>query len=120
MLIRAPAILCSSRAHGEHGAIVRLMTADHGLAAAYVAGARGRELRPLLDARTLTLALDLPREPLVAGADALRFQQVVRNVLCQPGSFDTMASAAASAGLASRVRMAAAVGASLSLAISAN
>ncbi|CAM4098121.1 DNA repair protein RecO [Novosphingobium lubricantis] len=48
MLIRAPAILCSSRAHGEHGAIVRLMTADHGLAAAYVAGARGRELRPLL------------------------------------------------------------------------
>lgn len=40
-----------------------------------------RELRPLLDARTLTLALDLPREPLVAGADALRFQQVVRNVL---------------------------------------
>ena len=48
MLIRAPAILCSSRAHGEHGAIVRLMTADHGPAAAYVAGARGRELRPLL------------------------------------------------------------------------
>lgn len=48
MLIRASAILCSSRAHGEHGAIVRLMTADHGLAAAYVAGARGRELRPLL------------------------------------------------------------------------
>lgn len=48
MLIRATAILCSSRAHGEHGAIVRLLTADHGLAAAYVAGARGRELRPVL------------------------------------------------------------------------
>ncbi|MES2301467.1 MAG: recombination protein O N-terminal domain-containing protein [Pseudomonadota bacterium] len=48
MLIRAPAILCSSRAHGEHGAIVRLLTAGHGLAAAYVAGARGRELRPVL------------------------------------------------------------------------
>lgn len=48
MLIRAAAIVCSVRAHGEHGAIVRVMTADHGLAAAYVAGARGRELRPVL------------------------------------------------------------------------
>lgn len=48
MLIRAPAILCASRPHGETGAIVRLLTAEHGLAAAYVAGARGRELRPLL------------------------------------------------------------------------
>ena len=48
MHIRAPAILCASRAHGETGAIVRLMTADHGLVAAYCAGARGRRLRPLL------------------------------------------------------------------------
>ncbi|MDE2562362.1 MAG: recombination protein O N-terminal domain-containing protein [Sphingomonadales bacterium] len=48
MLIRAPAILCASRPHGEHGAVVRLLTADHGLLAAYVAGARGRQLRPLL------------------------------------------------------------------------
>jgi len=48
MLIRAPAILCAARAHGEHGAVVRLLTADHGLLAAYVAGARGRELRPVL------------------------------------------------------------------------
>ncbi len=48
MLIRAPAILCASFAHGEHGAVARLFTADHGLLAAYVAGARGRMLRPLL------------------------------------------------------------------------
>jgi DNA repair protein RecO (recombination protein O) len=48
MLIRAPAILCAARAHGEHGAVVRLLTADHGLIAAYVAGARGRTLRPVL------------------------------------------------------------------------
>ncbi|MEO0032501.1 MAG: hypothetical protein RIS94_2259 [Pseudomonadota bacterium] len=48
MLIRVPALLCSLRAHGEHGGIVRVMTADHGLLAAYVAGARGRELRPVL------------------------------------------------------------------------
>lgn len=48
MHIRAPAILCTSRAHGETGAVIRLMTADHGLIAAYCAGARGRRLRPLL------------------------------------------------------------------------
>lgn len=48
MHIRAPAILCATRAHGEHGAVIRLLTADHGLIAAYLAGARGRELRPLL------------------------------------------------------------------------
>lgn len=48
MLIRAPAILCASRAHGEHGAVIRLLTADHGLVAAYLPGARGRQLRPLL------------------------------------------------------------------------
>lgn len=48
MLIRAEALLCATRAHGEHGAIVRVLTADHGLIAGYVAGARGRELRPVL------------------------------------------------------------------------
>ncbi|HQS69106.1 MAG: DNA recombination protein RecO [Novosphingobium sp. 28-62-57] len=48
MLIRAPAIVCSVRPHGETGAIVRVMTADHGLAAAFVPGARGRTLRPVL------------------------------------------------------------------------
>ena len=48
MQIRAPAILCASRPHGEHGAVIRLLTARHGLLAAYLAGARGRQLRPLL------------------------------------------------------------------------
>jgi DNA repair protein RecO (recombination protein O) len=46
--VRLPAILCSSRAHGEHGAVLRLLTAEHGLVAAYCPGARGRRLRPLL------------------------------------------------------------------------
>jgi len=46
--LRAPAILCAARPHGEHGSVVRLLTRDHGLLAAYVAGARGRRLRPLL------------------------------------------------------------------------
>lgn len=48
MQIRAAAIVCASRPHGETAGIVRLLTADHGLVAGYVAGARGRELRPVL------------------------------------------------------------------------
>ena len=48
MLLRAPAILCASRAHGETAAVIRMLTADHGLLAAYCAGARGRRLRPVL------------------------------------------------------------------------
>jgi DNA repair protein RecO (recombination protein O) len=48
MHLRAPAIVCASRPHGETGVIVRLMTAEHGLIAGYVAGGRGRQLRPVL------------------------------------------------------------------------
>jgi DNA repair protein RecO (recombination protein O) len=42
------AIVCALRSHGEHGAIVRMMTPDQGLIAAYVRGARGWRMRPVL------------------------------------------------------------------------
>jgi DNA repair protein RecO (recombination protein O) len=42
------AIVVAMRPHGEHGAIVRLMTAEHGLRACFVRGARGRRMRPIL------------------------------------------------------------------------
>jgi DNA repair protein RecO (recombination protein O) len=48
MRITTPAIVCALRSHGEHGAVVRLMTPEHGLQAAYVRGARGRRMRPVL------------------------------------------------------------------------
>lgn len=48
MHIRAPAVVCASRPHGETAVVVRLLTADHGLVAGYVAGGRGRDLRPVL------------------------------------------------------------------------
>jgi DNA repair protein RecO (recombination protein O) len=48
MQITASAIICAMRPHGEAGAIVRAMTAEHGLLAGYVQGARGRHLRPVL------------------------------------------------------------------------
>ncbi|MCZ8171492.1 MAG: recombination protein O N-terminal domain-containing protein [Brevundimonas sp.] len=48
MHLRTPAIVCAARQHGETGVILRLLTEDHGLVAAYVAGGRGRVLRPVL------------------------------------------------------------------------
>jgi DNA repair protein RecO (recombination protein O) len=48
MRIATPAIVCALLSHGEHGAVVRLMTPEHGLQAAYVRGARGRRMRPVL------------------------------------------------------------------------
>ncbi len=46
--ISTPAIVVALRPHGEHGAVVRLMTPEDGLQACYVRGARGRRLRPVL------------------------------------------------------------------------
>lgn len=42
------AIILSVRNHGETGAVVRALTAEQGLLAGYVQGARGRHLRPVL------------------------------------------------------------------------
>jgi len=55
--LTTPAIVCGLRAHGEHGAVVRLMTEEHGLQAAYVRGARGRRIRPVLIAGNLVSAV---------------------------------------------------------------
>ena len=48
MHFRAQAIVCAVRPHGETAVVARLLTAEHGLVAAYVAGGRGRQLRPVL------------------------------------------------------------------------
>ena len=50
------AIVCALRNHGEHGGIVRLMTPEQGLIAAYVRGARGRRMRPVLIAGNVVQA----------------------------------------------------------------
>jgi DNA repair protein RecO (recombination protein O) len=44
----ATAIICAVRPHGEAGAIVRAMTAEHGLLGGFVQGAKGRTNRPVL------------------------------------------------------------------------
>lgn len=48
MHLRAPAILLSARPHGETAVIARLLTEENGVVAAYVAGGRGRQLRPVV------------------------------------------------------------------------
>ena len=56
MRLETQAIVCALRSHGEHGAVVRLMTPADGLQAAYVRGARGRRMRPVVIAGNLVEA----------------------------------------------------------------
>lgn len=44
---RAPAIVVAVRPHGETAVIARLLTEHDGLVAAYIAGGRGRTMRPV-------------------------------------------------------------------------
>jgi|SRR5690242_11674 len=55
MQVRADALILAVRGHGEHGAIVRAMTAAHGLLAGYVRGGRSRRLRPVLQPANLVI-----------------------------------------------------------------
>ena len=48
MQLSAPAIVCAVRPSGETGSVVRVLTRAAGMVAGYVAGARGRQLRPVL------------------------------------------------------------------------
>ena len=48
MHVRAPAILVSARQHGETAVVGRFLTEEYGLVAGYVAGGRGRQLRPVV------------------------------------------------------------------------
>ena len=56
-----PDIVCAVLPHGEHGAVVRFLTAAQGLVAAYVGGARGRTMRPVLIPGNLVAAEILQR-----------------------------------------------------------
>jgi DNA repair protein RecO (recombination protein O) len=48
MHLCAPAILLAARAHGETAVVARLLTEEYGVVAGYVAGGRGRQLRPVV------------------------------------------------------------------------
>ncbi len=55
MHLVAPAIVLAARWHGEHGAVVRALTAAHGLQPGYVRGGRSRRLQPVLQPANLIL-----------------------------------------------------------------
>lgn len=74
MRLTTPAVIVALLPHGEHGAVVRMLTPDHGLQAAYVRGARGRRLRPVL------LAGNLVEASLSARTDAQLAQATVELV----------------------------------------
>src|SRR5687768_7258898 len=48
MHLRAPAILLAARPHGETAVVARVLTEEFGVIAGYVAGGRGRRLRPVV------------------------------------------------------------------------
>ncbi|HSQ95734.1 MAG TPA: recombination protein O N-terminal domain-containing protein, partial [Croceibacterium sp.] len=48
MQLRAPAILIAALPHGETAVVARLLTEEAGVIAGYVAGGRGRQLRPVV------------------------------------------------------------------------
>ncbi len=55
MHIRAEALILSIRSHGEHGAVVRALTRDHGVQPGYVRGGRSRRIKPILQPSNLVL-----------------------------------------------------------------
>lgn len=55
MHLRAEALVVAVRSHGEHGAIVRALTEEHGLQPGYVRGGRSRKLKPVLQPANLIL-----------------------------------------------------------------
>ncbi len=56
MHLDTPALVCTARAHGENGVVVRLLTQTNGLVAAYVNGGRSRASRPLMTPGNLVSA----------------------------------------------------------------
>lgn len=62
-VIRTPAIVCTVRKHGEHGAVARLFTPEHGLQAGYVQGGRSTAMRPVLMPANLVTAELRSRSP---------------------------------------------------------
>ena len=63
MNLRAPAILLAARPHGESAVLARLLTQNHALIAAYIAGGRGRQLRPVMSQAQMTEAAPIvPRQ----------------------------------------------------------
>ncbi|MEL7188300.1 MAG: DNA repair protein RecO C-terminal domain-containing protein [Pseudomonadota bacterium] len=89
MNLSAPSILVASRIHGETATIARFMTREHGLVAGYVAGGRGRQLRPVMIPGN-RVALDLRAR----SASQLPFARVELEESCGPWLSEPLPAAA--------------------------
>jgi DNA repair protein RecO (recombination protein O) len=56
MQFSARSVVIAVRGHGEHGAIVRTLTAESGLMVGYVRGGRSRAMRPILSVGNIVQA----------------------------------------------------------------
>lgn len=56
MHLVAPAIVLAARPHGEHGAVVRALTQDHGMRPGYLRGGRSRRLGPVIQPGNAVIA----------------------------------------------------------------
>ncbi len=84
MRIECEAIVVGVRAHGEHGAIVRLMTGEHGLLAGYVRGGRSRQLRPVLSPGNVVKAELRARLETQLAALTVEMVKARTALLCEP------------------------------------
>lgn len=57
MRLTTHAIVLAARAHGEHGAVARLLTPDDGMRPGYVPGGRSRRVRPVLQPGNIVAAV---------------------------------------------------------------
>lgn len=89
--LRTSAILLSVKGHGEHGAVVRLLTPDAGLVPAYVRGGRSRRLRPMLQpGNRLAVELRARTETQLAGA-TVEMEHSVAAIHAEPVAADALA-----------------------------
>ncbi len=56
MHLSTDAIIVAVRAHGEHGVVARVLTAEAGLIGGYVRGGHSRRMRPILSPGNLVMA----------------------------------------------------------------
>ena len=98
MQIECEAIIVGVRAHGEHGAIVRLMTEAHGLLGGYVRGGRSRQLRPVLSPGNIVRANLRARVETVAPGTFPRTDFKARRVIDDRSLFREMHERLAQSG----------------------
>ncbi|MGZ3297996.1 MAG: DNA repair protein RecO [Asticcacaulis sp.] len=78
------AIVLGARPHGETGAIVRVLTAEHGVYAAHIAGGASRRLKPVLQPGASVVIAYRARNPDQLGSATLEAGDLMPDLLDDP------------------------------------